>query len=256
MPVECGLLMNTPLSPRSSRQGFTLVELLVVITIVVLLIALLLPALQRVLVQSKSASCRSNLRQLAIAFAAYSTDHRGRLIGTETGYNPHDWVQSDYHYVNNSHELPEAITEGALWPYIGVMDAYLSPQDPVDLHIRSYSLSGFIGEEGEVWWGTPHVITYSQIINAGMTILAVCESDDREYNIGSWVINPDVPDWVDPIAPWDPGGFNITYVDGRVEHYPYRANRKTIETLFVGHNVWYPGPDYDYFQKRLFPHID
>jgi prepilin-type processing-associated H-X9-DG protein/prepilin-type N-terminal cleavage/methylation domain-containing protein len=55
--------------PRSS--AFTLVELLVVISIIALLIAILLPAMSASRAQAKTTQCLSNLRQLAMAAEEY-----------------------------------------------------------------------------------------------------------------------------------------------------------------------------------------
>jgi prepilin-type N-terminal cleavage/methylation domain-containing protein len=54
--------------------GFTLMELLVVITIIALLLALLMPAVSLVRQSAQSSTCRSNLRQFGLANQTYGLD--------------------------------------------------------------------------------------------------------------------------------------------------------------------------------------
>jgi prepilin-type N-terminal cleavage/methylation domain-containing protein/prepilin-type processing-associated H-X9-DG protein len=64
-----------PARPRSF--GFTLIELMIVITIITLLIAILMPIVSSARESSRQAVCMSNMRQIATAELAYALDHEG-----------------------------------------------------------------------------------------------------------------------------------------------------------------------------------
>lgn len=76
------------------RRAFTLVELLVVISIIAMLVALLLPSLEQARWTSRVAVCASHLRQGVYVTHAYATDNRARFprhdLPQSTGLNPWD----------------------------------------------------------------------------------------------------------------------------------------------------------------------
>ena len=65
------------------RTAFTIVELLAVIGIIALLLGLAFPAISMVREESRSTSCRSSLRQVGLALAAYRTNIGDRVPSCE-----------------------------------------------------------------------------------------------------------------------------------------------------------------------------
>lgn len=74
------------------RSGFTLVELLVVIAVIAVLLAILLPSLRKVKALAKRVVCKSNLKQLALAWQVYLDDNDGYFYqGTNANVNYGGW---------------------------------------------------------------------------------------------------------------------------------------------------------------------
>jgi len=74
---------------KRSPHGFTLVELLVVVSIIALLLAILLPAIQGARAAARRVSCASNLRQVGLSTQMYAQTFDSHLPMSGTfGDNP------------------------------------------------------------------------------------------------------------------------------------------------------------------------
>ena len=171
---------HAPLAPVM-RRGFTVTELIIVVSVIAIIIAIVIPAVGRVRASARTVKCITNQRQIALACTSYSTSNAGRLIHPRTDpygtlwldnrdvqMNPagwrHTWVKaldngSTNAYVayvdGRKYETPLAITDTPFFPYIGDIQVFISPDEPtnqaaaavsgVGTRIRSYSLNGCLG---------------------------------------------------------------------------------------------------------------
>jgi len=73
--------------PKSVFSGFTIIELLVVISIISLMIALLLPALHKAQMAGRTVACMSNLRQQGIALHSYAYEESDSAMPYSSRWN-------------------------------------------------------------------------------------------------------------------------------------------------------------------------
>lgn len=108
------------------RRGFTVVELLVVIAIIGVLTALILPAVQMARESSRLATCRNNLKQIAVAAAAHSEAFE---------YFPNAGGRDGQPRTKTPSGTPKRSLEQdwgwayQILPYIEKQDVYINPND-------------------------------------------------------------------------------------------------------------------------------
>ncbi|MCX7886947.1 MAG: type II secretion system GspH family protein [Verrucomicrobiae bacterium] len=98
------------------ETGFTLVELLVVVTIIALVLTMLFPAIGRMREKAKRSSCMNNLRQITQAALLFAAENSGAIP------HPNFWAYSN---------APTAFAPegGELWRYTGSKEVLRCPMD-------------------------------------------------------------------------------------------------------------------------------
>lgn len=121
---------------RSRRNGFTLVELLVVISIIGMLMALLLPAVGAATENARSLRCKNRLKQLGTAMASYESRFQrfpGYTNGVEVNGKPDrqlSWIVEIMADLERSDILDQWKSSGDGNPAAPFIDFLTCPSDP------------------------------------------------------------------------------------------------------------------------------
>lgn len=233
-----------------AKKGFTLIELLVVIAIIALLMAIIMPALRIAKQQAQAIVCVANLRGLSTAWYSYVDENNGKLVpGNVPNNNPSRdyWVaapQNDAgHFTTFTVNSPvedlkkdeiRGIERGALFPYIDAPESYHCPGDRGMKGFeggghggyRSYSITGLMN--GEEWNKAELAKKYSQISLPSNKIMFLENTDKRGWNIGSWIMGYEMPEWIDPLAIWHNERSTLGFADGHAEKHDW-VDETTIE---------------------------
>ena len=99
--------MHNFIKNRASYIAFTLVELLVVISIIGLLAGLAVPAISNALKSSKAGACLSNLHQIGLATMAYTAENSFKL--PDAGAGSPEWATTLASFVSTSTKSKKSI---------------------------------------------------------------------------------------------------------------------------------------------------
>lgn len=211
--------------PSRRRGGFSLIELLVVISIVALLVGILLPALGKARAAGRNAMCLSNMRQIGLGVVMYADEHDGYFPETTHSsglFIARSWVYRLGGYFND------------------VDQVRICPEDPkgqarLDNPIKStsYTMNEYVAVDGFAaqlrLWAVPRpseTVTAFELENdAGLDVSVdhthsrnwfTAATGDQRWNSIRNDIQPDrhLGDVSDPSG--TNGSSNFLYVDGHV----------------------------------------
>ncbi|MCD4831120.1 MAG: type II secretion system GspH family protein [Anaerohalosphaeraceae bacterium] len=133
----------------TQKKAFTLVEILVVISIIALLMGILMPALVAVRKSSKKMICATNLKQISLAINLYAEDYSDNII--------------------KAGEIPESGSEeGLLGLWHIALLPYVAESFSGDLMEEDYSKLWFCPEDKD-----PYPLGYKNSPHGGMTSYAL-----------------------------------------------------------------------------------
>jgi prepilin-type N-terminal cleavage/methylation domain-containing protein len=197
---------------RMKRAGYTLVELLVVIAIIGILASFVLGAVSIARARARTASCASNLKEIATALDMYQDTHRGiypLASGQhDWGDNPKGWMEQLYPYAKD-----KAVYKCPSYPEKRVDYGYFLSTRAAYVHANNNQASTF---RELIRYPSAFVIAGDNNFNFPEPD---CDKDDYTQNCLGWVADA---------THWKPqhGGLNVTFQDTHVKLFKKYEDRK------------------------------
>lgn len=193
------------------HAGFSLMELLVVISIIALLASMLLPAISMVRKLSRATVCMSGMRQMGLAFAGYAGEWEGMYPGK--------------YATNNYGDTPYRSWFGGLLPYLenevtiqagkGIASkAYICPDGSIPKRTQdAWGINyGYNSAYAAFPWNS---YPASSIANGSQLYLVLERLGRQPAGNADWNWNVSAP-WVFPT--WLPGQSYINQSQQRISH--------------------------------------
>lgn len=237
------------------RDAFTFPELLVLIGMIALLAILLMPALAGNRTDSSAFRCMNNLRQMQVAWTAYSTDNGGKICPTASTFaNPAapQWCPGRMDVAPEDVNA-SLIQQGLLWPYVKALSAYKCPADPKLSQVaarpptlRSISCNAWMNpatSPSSVGLSAPGRVLRKQSDISGAFSPSQCwvfaDESPTSINDGWFVVSvnaitgPYNNAWIDLPATYHDNACGISFADGHAEIKRWRDKNVTGGLLFT-----------------------
>jgi prepilin-type processing-associated H-X9-DG protein/prepilin-type N-terminal cleavage/methylation domain-containing protein len=204
------------------RTAFTLIELVMSVSIVALLMAILVPAVMHARSLARRTMCQSNLRQWALGAQSYADVHDGRLPYRGQGMQPttrlndmKDWINALPPYIESS---PYAdLVKGGIQPRPGAASVWMCPDAmPLDpLPPKPFDPQTFFAYGMNMALSTPFNRRPDNVEKIGPKQTMVFMAD----GVGAYCSVIPHREAYSPIARHAGKTVNIAFLDGRVETY-------------------------------------
>jgi prepilin-type N-terminal cleavage/methylation domain-containing protein/prepilin-type processing-associated H-X9-DG protein len=254
--------MTTSANPRGERNvtqaknGFTLIELMTVVSIIGILASMLLVSISKATGIAQSVTCNNNLRQLNLAWQMYAHDHEDSLPPNKLASWNFDTVCPEG-YANTlgswvaGNAMKDTTTKnirtGVLFPYTTSVDVYRCPTDKskVDFHpnlvrTRSYALGYFMnGDKYLADSGNreffPLVKEKLSELNNPAQLFTFIDEAPQAIQDGTFFIHypgdngerESGPHWMDVPADRHNLGANLGFGDGHIDHLRWRSPKSS-----------------------------
>ncbi len=199
--------------PPPNRAAFTVLEMIVVLSVVLVLLVLSMAGLSNLRSKATSASCLGQLRQIGAAIHLYLGEHRGHFFEQGAPGTLNNWIKQIDPYAPSERSL------------------YKCPADKTPTRIeRTYRFNRTPGASGAANTASLYGKRYQQVLSPSSTIMLFCIAYNGPASMPLFKVDTD--SWsiaLDRLMEYaheyprlhDPGGVNLLFADGHAAAMRY-----------------------------------